>query len=96
MYESLVINTGPLITLARINALDIVGDMPFYFVCPQEIRDELDEGVQAGYPQISPSWLNVLPLKKNLSPLAVISLDRGEAACDKAFCSESCECRSPI
>ncbi len=80
MNESVVINTGPLITLARIDALDIVGDMPFCFVCPQEVRDELDEGVQAGYSQISPSWLKVLPLKRNLSPLAVISLDRGEAA----------------
>lgn len=80
MRESVVIDTGPLITLARIDALDIIGDMPFCFVCPQEVRDEIDEGIQTGYSNISPSWLKVLPLEKNISPLAVISLDRGEAA----------------
>jgi len=36
MNELIVINTGPLITLARIEALDVAGRLPFTFICPNE------------------------------------------------------------
>lgn len=45
MDEIIVVNTGPLITLSRIDALDIVGKLPFRFVCPKEICDELEDGI---------------------------------------------------
>ncbi len=80
MPESIVINTGPLIILSRIDALQIPADMPLSFICPQEVRQELDEGEQAGYPQISPDWLRVVPIKEPLSRLLSVSLDSGEAA----------------
>ncbi|HEY4562574.1 MAG TPA: hypothetical protein VIJ36_06320 [Thermoanaerobaculia bacterium] len=37
MAERLVVNTGPLIALARIEALDVVGRLPFELICPQEL-----------------------------------------------------------
>jgi len=49
MAEFVVINTGPLICLSRIDALDVVGRLPFHFVSTQEVRDELDEEEKAGY-----------------------------------------------
>lgn len=47
MAESIVIDTGPLITLDRIGALDIPGKFPLDFLCPAEVRRELDEGRRA-------------------------------------------------
>lgn len=50
MPERLVIDTGPLITLSRIGCLDIVGRLPFEFLCPDAVRRELAEGEATGYP----------------------------------------------
>lgn len=57
--DVLVINTGPLILLAKASALDVVGRLPFEFVCPKAVRAELDEGAAKGYPEVRPSWLKV-------------------------------------
>ena len=75
-----MINTGPLIALARMDALDAIGQLPIEFVCPSEVRQELDEGAAQGYPIIVPSWLTVIPLSAPLSALSVAALDKGEAA----------------
>jgi predicted nucleic acid-binding protein len=80
MPERIVINTGPLITLARIEVLDVVGRLPFEFVCPQEVQAELDRGVEAGHPRVDPGWLTVMPLREPPSPVALSALDLGEAA----------------
>jgi predicted nucleic acid-binding protein len=80
MAERIVINTGPLIALARMDALDAIGQLPLEFICPVEVRDELDEGVVQGYPLIAPTWLIVVPLSASLSPVSVAALDKGEAA----------------
>ena len=47
MAERIVINTGPLIVLSRIEALDIVGQLPYRFICPDAVRSELDKGEAA-------------------------------------------------
>ncbi|MEM7357352.1 MAG: DUF3368 domain-containing protein [Acidobacteriota bacterium] len=60
--------------------MDIVGQLPLEFICPREVRFELDQGVTAGYPQISPSWLNVVSLSQPPSPAVLAGLDLGEAA----------------
>jgi predicted nucleic acid-binding protein len=77
--ESIIINTGPLITLARIDALDIVERLPYEFLCPQQVRDELDEGERVGYPRVAPPWLRVYALTAPLSAIALVGLDAGEA-----------------
>lgn len=79
MAEPIVINTGPLIALARIDALELVGRLPYEFLCPAEVRSELDAGVPLGYPDIDPPWLRVCPASR-ISPLALSALDSGEAA----------------
>lgn len=80
MAERIVINTGPLIALARMDAFDAIGHLPFEFICPAEVRDELDEGAAQGYPLIAPPWLTVVPLISPLSPVSVAVLDKGEGA----------------
>jgi len=80
MVEPIVINTGPLITLDRIGGLDIPGKLPFDFICPAEVRAELDEGRRTGYSDVSPDWLRVEQLRAPLSRVAASALDTGEAA----------------
>jgi len=80
MAERIVINTGPLIALARMEALDVPGQLSYEFICPPEVREELDEGASLGYQTISPSWLTVIPLRDAPSTESIATLDEGEAA----------------
>lgn len=78
--ERLVINTGPLIALAKAEALDVIGQLPLRVLCPQQVRAELDAGGRGGFSEITPSWLEVKILKQPLDPMATATLDAGEAA----------------
>jgi predicted nucleic acid-binding protein len=80
MTERVAINTGPLVALARMDALEIAGLLPFEFVCPREVQVELQEGARRGHIPVAPQWLRTQELKRPLSPEAVVSLDAGEAA----------------
>jgi predicted nucleic acid-binding protein len=80
MAERIVIDTGPIIALARADALDIVAELPIAFVAPIEVRDELDEGVRRGHPAVAVAWIQFAPLAIPASPLVLAELDRGEAA----------------
>ena len=77
--DPVVINTGPLILLGKIDALDIVGKLPIRFVSPPAVREELDSGVAAGHLAINPPWLEIRALRSPVSPMVEMSLDRGEA-----------------
>jgi predicted nucleic acid-binding protein len=77
--EVIVINTGPLILLGKIKALDIAGALPVSFVSPPAVRCELDNGTEAGHLRIAPSWLEIRYLRSPISPVVEMSLDRGEA-----------------
>jgi predicted nucleic acid-binding protein len=78
--ERLIVNTGPLITLARIDSLDVIGQLPFEFICPDAVRRELDEGEAEGYPRVAPDWLSVRSLVAPPEGVALAALDLGEAA----------------
>ena len=41
MADRLVINTGPLVTLARADLLDVVGKLPYDFISPEEVIREI-------------------------------------------------------
>ncbi|NJL26562.1 MAG: DUF3368 domain-containing protein [Thermoanaerobaculia bacterium] len=78
--ERLVINTGPLIALAKIGALEVAGQLPLVFLCPTEVREELDRGEAKGFPAVDPVWLEVRQLAKPPDLVARVTLDKGEAA----------------
>jgi hypothetical protein len=78
--ERLVVNTGPLIALGRVDAFDIIGRLPMIFIIPKEVADEIEAGARAGYPVAIPAWATVQPLKTAIEPLGSHLLDAGEAA----------------
>ncbi|HDP34024.1 MAG TPA: DUF3368 domain-containing protein [Candidatus Hydrogenedentes bacterium] len=80
MDERIVMNTGPLIALARIDALEIIGSLPFGFVAPAEVCAELRAGEQQGHLPAIPGWLRECVVGAPLSAVAVSLLDAGEAA----------------
>lgn len=80
MIKRIVTNTSPLLALAKMQAFDIIGKLPFEFVCPSEVEAEILVGAKQGYETEIPNWLQIMNLQSNLSPLAIASLDVGEAA----------------
>jgi predicted nucleic acid-binding protein len=80
MAEKIVINTGPLIALSKMQAFEVVEKLQFDFICPTEVKAELLAGEQIGYTIDLPSWLEIVTLENPISPLAIASLDSGEAA----------------
>lgn len=77
--ETFVINTGPLILLDKIEALDRIGRLPCRFVCPSAVRAELDAGIHRSRTDIKPAWLSVIPLDSTLTPFIEMAIDPGEA-----------------
>jgi predicted nucleic acid-binding protein len=78
--EPIVVNTGPLISFTRIGCLDVIGRLPYEFLCPAEVWQELDEGLASGHPWLAPAWLRQVPLVTPPSPALLAGLDLGEAA----------------
>ena len=80
MAEPIVVNTGPLVSFARIGCLDLIGRLPYEFLSPAEVWQELDEGRASGHPWAAPAWLKKKPLVTPPSPALLAGLDLGEAA----------------
>jgi predicted nucleic acid-binding protein len=77
--DVIAINSGPLILLDKIGALDIAGALPCRFVSPLAVRKEIDAGIERNNSPITPEWLTIQPLATPLSPFLDMSIDRGEA-----------------
>jgi predicted nucleic acid-binding protein len=80
MNERIVINTGPLIALAKMKAIDMIAQLPYEFVCPAQVETEILNGMALGHPITLPEWVSVLSLQAPLTPFASLALDDGEAA----------------
>ena len=80
MAEKIVVNTSPIIAFEKMQALDIVSQLPFTFVCPIEVKNEILAGAAKGLTVTFPSCIQILRLSAALSPLILASLDIGEAA----------------
>ena len=78
--EPLVMDTGPLISLGRCDAFTWVQQLPFQFLMPQAVADELTVGRQTGYPVRVPEWIEVRALTGQQSLTFITSLDPGESA----------------
>lgn len=81
MADNLIaIDTGPLILLAKIDALPIVAKLPHQFIAPQNVMDELAAGLALGYQAVDAPWLKVADLKSPIPEMIRATLDDGEAA----------------
>lgn len=78
--EPLVMDTGPLISLGRSEAFTWVQQLPFRFLIPQTVADELTVGRQAGYPVSVPDWIEIRSLASRPVLTFPTSLDPGESA----------------
>ena len=76
----IVVDTGPLILLAKIEALPIIARMPHQFIAPQNVMDELAAGLALGYQAVDAPWLQVADLKSPVPKMISATLDDGEAA----------------
>lgn len=77
--DIIVINSGPLILLDKIDALEIAGALPCRFICPPAVRKEVDAGIHHNKSSITPDWLTVKQLASPMSQLADLAIDQGEA-----------------
>lgn len=77
--DVIVINSGPLIILDKIDALDIAGALPCRFICPPAVRKEVDAGIHRNNSLITPDWLTVKSLAAPMSCFADLTIDLGEA-----------------
>ena len=80
MVETLVINSGPLITLAKIEALWLIDVLPFRFMTPTEVRVELVAGPADLLATNFPGSIEVAPLASPQVEHLFENLDSGEAA----------------
>jgi predicted nucleic acid-binding protein len=80
MTEQIIVNTGPLIALGKMQAFASIARLPFVFLCPAEVEAEISAGVRQGYDVEIPSFIQIVSLKNPLSLLSVAVLDAGEAA----------------
>jgi predicted nucleic acid-binding protein len=80
MTEKIVINTSPLLAISKMQAFDSIGRLPFEFICPAEVENEILIGAKQGYDVRIPEWVKIENLRFPISSLAVASLDAGEAA----------------
>jgi predicted nucleic acid-binding protein len=81
MVERVVINTGPLIAFARADMLAIIGALPVEFVAPDEVIEEIDEGVRRGHAPVVAPWLRLVKTTMpQIDAIARAELGAGEAA----------------
>ena len=59
MSKRIAINTGPLIALGKMQALDVIAQLPYEFICPAQVEAEIIDGVALGYPVALPAWVNL-------------------------------------
>ena len=78
--ETVVINSGPLIALARVDLLEVLGKLSIEFLCPVHVREELDRGPTFAHLPVQSNWLQVCSLAGPIQPVLLAELDVGEAA----------------
>lgn len=78
--ETIVMDSGPLILLAKIEALAILETLAIRCVIPTVVRDELDIGPSFGHPPVNAPWLTTIPLREPVPAYIRATMDDGEAA----------------
>ena len=78
--EIVVMDTGPLIILAKINALPILPQLFFQYIAPSIVFEELASGPSFGHPVVEVPWLRLAMPSFPVSAYILASLDDGEAA----------------
>jgi len=78
--ETIVINTGPLIAISKMGIERAVGRLPFRFVSPSAVHNELIAGRAKGHRFNIPGWLEIITPGGPHDQELLLDLDIGEAA----------------
>ncbi len=78
--KTIVIDTGPLILLAKTDLLPVICQLPYQFVAPLEVIDELRAGDDLGHQVVHTPWLHAKALETPVPEMIRVTLDKGEAA----------------
>lgn len=80
MDEVLVVNTGPIITLARMDAFEVIRELPYVFWTTHQVVEELEAGRRKGFLNELPEWMHVESLDQPLRRFDEVILGKGEAS----------------
>lgn len=77
----IISNTTPLISLLKIDRLDLLRGVYEEIIVPKAVFDEIERGkIKPYYADISQlDWVQILPIKNKASLLYFLDLDQGEA-----------------
>ena len=78
--EKIVVNTGPLISLAAGEVIRLLDDLPHEFLVPNEVKSELENGEGFGRLRVDLSGTTIVELMAPLDAVTSSLLDSGEAA----------------
>ena len=78
--ETIVMDAGPLILLAKIDALSILEKLNLNFVAPTVVQKELAAGPRFGHPQVNVPRLTIHAVSEPVPSYIKATLDDGEAA----------------
>src|SRR5262249_13891605 len=80
MDESVVVNASPIIAWGKMGSLDLIPRLPYRFITPVQVQNEINAGTRKGLPVVVPTWIEVVELSNPPSLLYIATLDAGEAA----------------
>ncbi|HTK37611.1 MAG TPA: DUF3368 domain-containing protein [Pyrinomonadaceae bacterium] len=80
MSNRIVVNTSPLIAFGKMQAFELISQLPFEFICPKQVEAEILAGLSKGYSVLMPQWVRIQMLNTRLTQFALANLDAGEAA----------------
>lgn len=80
MADSIVVNTGPIISLGKIGILPLVEQLSFKFCTTEQVRSEIISGVRAGHFVEMPDWIEIRSLTRQPDAHLFNTLDTGEAS----------------
>ena len=78
--KTIVMDSGPLILLAKIDALSILEKLNLKYVAPTVVQEELAAGPRFGHPQVNVPWLSFQSTSEPVPSYIRATLDDGEAA----------------
>lgn len=80
MSDRIVINTGPLISMAVGEVLHLLRDLPYEFLVPREVKEEIEIGERCGRPGVDLSAVAIVESEDPVDAVTFSLLDKGEAA----------------
>jgi predicted nucleic acid-binding protein len=80
MPNRIVIDTGPLISLAAGGVLHLLRDLPHDFLVPEEVRLEIETGERVGRARVDLSGVKIVESSVPVDAVTMSLLGRGEAA----------------